>query len=354
MARYDRSRWRVAGRLHECLIRRRQAAMCDVEMRITEHDHIGQACRRVRGIAMQMRRARQRGLSGAWAALQHKLRSGLASLQREAEVQLRALNEALVEPLPLGQILAEFASVEAEFSPGRITFTPDEVRVRTDRIELEDVDLGPFEIRLHIEDLAAPNGPSPLRVVALDPKPALGDPHITHPHVSGESLCAGDALISLKRALDEGRLSDMFMIVRSVLQTYNPRSAHVRLDEWEGEPCPDCGLAIADHDGNECAACGRDFCDECMARCESCDEPMCNLCLVTCNACTADTCRLCASRCSHCGHWACPDCTSDQLCRRCRTSSKENQHETDEHDEADEQPDEFTAPATVSSPASAG
>ncbi len=48
----------------------------------------------------------------------------------------------------------------------------------------------------------------PYRVIALDPHPAAGNEMVTHPHVSDEHVCLGDATIAVKQALATGRVCD--------------------------------------------------------------------------------------------------------------------------------------------------
>ena len=106
-------------------------------------------------------------------------------------------------------------------------------------------------------------------IEALDPHPATESEGVTHPHVRDEMLCTGEASSSISAALEAGRIADFFLIVRSVLTTYNPESPYVSLDNWNGEPCVDCGYYLNDDNRYFCEECEEHFCDECMSGCPS-------------------------------------------------------------------------------------
>ena len=137
---------------------------------------------------------------------------------------------------------------------------------RTGPITLEDVSLGPFAIELHLDRLAGRRTPDAacFDCVALESKPAATDDAVTHPHVKGKTLCAGDATVPLTAALRAGRLADAFLLIRGVLQTYNPASAYVSLRDWGGSSCGECGRSVGPDDTFYCEQCHRDVCDDCF------------------------------------------------------------------------------------------
>jgi hypothetical protein len=96
--------------------------------------------------------------------------------------------------------------------------------------------------------------------------------------------------------------------VRSVLQHYNEKSPHVRLDEWDGPGCHECGDSVSSEDRVRCDACGHEFCSGCVTSCIGCEITRCYSCL---------------DRCAACQEWCCSDClrsstTSKRLhCTRC-------------------------------------
>ncbi len=65
---------------------------------------------------------------------------------------------------------------------------------------MNDVHLGDFEIQLHVPSLAEMRYNSIFRIVALDPHPAASNDCVTHPHVSDERLCPGDAGAAINMA----------------------------------------------------------------------------------------------------------------------------------------------------------
>ena len=180
------------------------------------------------------------------------------------------------------EVVEDLQQLRNEF--GQVQFASKEqaLAVVTDAIELEDVYLGEFEIRLHIDRLGEPQRGSVYSITALDPHPAASNGAVTHPHVSDERLCAGDAGAAIQSALASGRICDFFLLVRSVLTTYSPSSPYVSLDKWAGTPCRDCGYVMDSEDTRWCPSCEHDFCDECSSCCSRCDEAVCNGCLVEC------------------------------------------------------------------------
>ena len=70
-----------------------------------------------------------------------------------------------------------------------------------DPIELEDIFLGDFQIQLQISQLSAMKNNNFLKIIALDAHPAACNDAVTHPHVSDEFLCTGDATVSIQNSL---------------------------------------------------------------------------------------------------------------------------------------------------------
>ncbi|HET6248080.1 MAG TPA: hypothetical protein VFE47_10320, partial [Tepidisphaeraceae bacterium] len=155
-------------------------------------------------------------------------------------------------------ILAEIRQLRDEFDDVEINARERRIEVTTDAITLEDVTLGEFCIQLHLDRLARHRDVSAFVIVAEDANAASSDSSCTHPHVSGKALCAGDATVPLSNALAEGRISDAFQLINRVLHTYNPSSAYVSLDAWDGRSCTDCGRSISSDDLYFCDACGED------------------------------------------------------------------------------------------------
>jgi hypothetical protein len=262
-----------------------------------------------------------RGWRGAAATLRERLQaaagrvqSGCAELRRPRAVPPRpALAELLAE---LGQLHDEFEQVEVRPREGRIC-------VRTDPITLEDVPLGAFSIELRLPRLATHLDASAFEVIAQDPNPAAGSSDSAHPHVSGSSLCAGEATVPIATALSEGRIADAFCLVSAVLHTYNPASAYVSLSDWNGVTCRDCGRSCHGDDVYYCDGCGSDYCDSCISCCDRCDRSLCLSCLDEDGEQGDRVCRHCRRNCRRCGtasdvtrlrlqRGLCDDCLADE------------------------------------------
>jgi hypothetical protein len=283
-------------------------------------------------LAQQLQQAWRCRYNGACRILERRFDRRLTELL--AEVHFLRASQVLdtAEPTPVPghrQLLDELRQIEDEFGSWSLEDDGPSLAVDTDPITLEGVALGPFSIVLEIEHLNDPSPRIPLRVKALNPNPAAESSRVTHPHVSDERVCLGDAATAVHAALRAGRLADVFLLVRNVLQTYNADSPYVALESWEYESCPECG-GPRDADNNwYCETCGRDFCDSCVGSCHDCDASTCHGCLRTCDHCDNTFCPDCLANCAACGERCCRDCLSDDLCPTC-FQEKESE---DDHDE---------------------
>lgn len=228
---------------------------------------------------------------------------------------------SLVEELH--QLQQEFGSVEFDNPENRISAV-------TNRIDLEETYLGPFEIRLHIDKLRNLYKDSPYYCIALDPHPAATSDDVTHPHVTNEKLCEGEGSAAIRAALEEGRLCDFFTMVRSILNTYNPDSAYISLNDWEGEPCYECGYVMNSENSYYCHFCDRIFCEECSTCCGSCDEIVCLGCAAKCEICEEQVCPRCTrTRCIECNSVCCESCIDDGLCPNCKEERIRDEEQED-------------------------
>jgi hypothetical protein len=265
-----------------------------------------------------------------------------------SEAKDATLRPGVQTPGP-GAFLDELRQIADDFADFWIDWRKKAIRAATEPITFRDIDLGPFAIQFHWERLLHQPDVSCFDIVALDPHPAAANSRVTHPHVKDRLLCAGDASVPIRKALEQGRLADAFCLVRSVLEHYNPDSPHVPLDDWEGTVCHDCGRNVGDNDRWCCEGCGSDFCDDCIGncaccdttrchgclmRCDACNEPCCARCLVFCAGSGAECCRHCRVSCGRCGATtAIDDANEAGLCRTCRPNpipepiSPENMHD---------------------------
>lgn len=256
------------------------------------------------------------------------LRSEVDSLARDLSYLLQCVQgtaQASAPAVPaLRDLTEELRQLRGEFGSWEYVAEEHVLHVSTDVIELEGIELGPFQIRLDLQhsDVAVF---SSLRVVALDPRPATSNSSVTHPHVSDDILCGGDAAAAMEAAMSEGRLCDLFMLARSVLEHYNPHSAYVPLSEWDGEGCSECGHIVNEDDRYCCPSCESVLCSECGQTCNGCEDIFCGGCLHTCEFCDERTCRECLKTCP-CGKQCCSPCLIDGLCPACY-QKKEIDHE---------------------------
>lgn len=212
----------------------------------------------------------------------------------------------------------ELAATAAEF--GDLTFEDDELVVTTEPITLEEIALGPFEIRLRFLEIDAD---APYRVRALEPNPAATSSGTTHPHVLDERLCAGEGRSAIAAALAEGRLYDFFTVVDRILHTYAVGAAYVELDRWYGVPCHDCDRTLDEDERYLCDCCDETLCADCQASCERCGDGRCHGCLDHCADCEGGFCTDCLNSCDRCRRRVCDGCREDRLCRPCQEEQED-------------------------------
>lgn len=193
-----------------------------------------------------IRKALDKSIYKNWEAATRKLTHNAQRIIHDLPYAISELEHAIknsqTKTPALRELYEELRQVQVEF--GRLEYNHDEpaLSVFTEPIELAGIFLGDFEIRLQIPQLAEMRNGNYLQVIALDPHPAATNDCVTHPHISEEYLCAGDASVPMQTALVNGRICDFFMLVRSVLETYNPSSPYVSLDEWDGSHRQAVGL----------------------------------------------------------------------------------------------------------------
>lgn len=228
----------------------------------------------------------------------------------------------------LSDIYDELVQTQSDIGEVQIDCDSNTISVVTDPVNLNDIPLGPFEIALEINELAELYEFTPYRIIALEPNPAGANDEVTHPHVSEERLCEGDGSAAIRQALGDGRLCDFFTLIISILNTYNPGSPFVSLDEWEGVCCYDCGYTVSGDDRYYCEYCDRDYCSSCSTYCRICDRTVCLGCAYECLWCNKPVCVECTSKCKDCEEKFCNDCLNEEeLCENCIEKRKENENE---------------------------
>ena len=212
------------------------------------------------------------------------------------------------------ELYSDLVALQSEFDEVEWDFAARTVSVNTEPIVLDDIDLGPFEIRLHWDRFHCHQ---PYETIALQPNRACLNESVTHPHVQDEALCEGEGASSIARSLEEGRLFDFFLLVRGVLTTYNPSSAYVSLQRWFGRLCPDCDDVVDDDSLTYCSGCERTICDNCTTCCSDCSNAVCCGCVESCSECGDSLCRSCQKQCSSCDATLCTTCQIEDRCKAC-------------------------------------
>jgi hypothetical protein len=325
---------RLAGWLQRCWQQAHRRPVPDLEYEWTQLRNRWEAVRRAhRQVAM--------AVAHGWLLCLPECKKQLAECLRHLADASCALSSAYSQDdlpvLSLRHWLEEMTQLHEEFDGVTISREQGKIRVATPPITLREVSLGAFAI-----DLRSKGGTlsiASFEIEALDPSAANSDSDIFHPHVRDGELCAGDAKVPIRKALEEGRLVDAFLMIQSTLQTYNPRSAYVTLDKWHGEICSDCSETVDPQDSYVCERCHCTLCSQCRSECSSCSTAYCPSCIHTCADCKesycrgcleesesrqALYCRHCRASCNKCGnlvgqeeldaeHQYCPACTEDAL-----------------------------------------
>lgn len=228
----------------------------------------------------------------------------------------------------LADIFAELSQIDQELGEYQFDLKEKTLSVITEPITLDDIPFGPFEIKLFIDQIHKLYTDICYRVIALEPNPAGADDNVTHPHVSSEKLCEGDGVVSIRKAIEQGRFCDFFTMIVNVLQTYNPESPYISLDDWEGVSCYDCGYTVSGDDCYYCEYCDRDYCSQCSTYCQMCDTTLCLGCAYECPGCNEPVCQSCTAKCEECEEIFCKDClTEESLCQACEEQRKDDSNE---------------------------
>ena len=297
----------------------------------------------IQRIGGQLARAKGHGLSLMVPRLSSRLAAVLGQIQGlVGELRPRLLR--VEEPGPSPPMLyQELRQLEAEFDSVEVDWKKHTLQVTTEPITLEAIELGAFAIRFAWDQMLQGRVNQRFEILALEPNPAISNEHVTHPHVRDNTLCAGDAELPLRHALEQGRLADACCLIRSVLSTYNASSPYVSLDDWLGSACSECGRSMSEEERTCCDACQEDFCDDCFVCCASCEGYSCVGCLMSCAVCEDRCCASCLQPSSVSGRKCCSSCRvpcgscaadlakdecseEDQLCPDCLAQQTAEDH----------------------------
>jgi hypothetical protein len=303
---------------------------------------------RLQQVGTHLNLSQERG----WTAAVPHLRRDYARLARtlvqHIESNLHFLDTHADRPpvARLADIVADLTALEAEFGGLEIDLKAGTFSVTTEPITFDGIELGPFQIALSLDCIG---DPSPYEVRALEPNPAAESSDVVHPHVHGDSLCEGDGKAAIRLASEQGRLFDLCVIVRQILQTYHAGSAYVPLSRWNGRECHDCGRHASHDDSTWCNRCETDLCHDCAESCPGCHDRCCSECRAACGGCDSSFCEHCLTVCTDCGNLFCSECLGGDRCDTCHNALEDSDEETLEDPPAGV-PDSRNA-ATAASPA---
>lgn len=335
---------KIMMKIANCILS--QISELQQECLLNNHSHLSSFCEKLENI-LKNRRLYDMAIQRKWLAASKKIQVQACRNVGDLNYEIQNLKAHLESEVPktpsVSDVLAELTQIEDEYGQLQYNWEEKTVSVITDPIELEGVMLGSFEIRLYYERISQLCKIRPYHIIALDPRPAASSEDVTHPHVSCEILCEGDGSILIRKALEQGRLADFFDMVIRILNTYNPGSPYVPLNEWHGYPCYDCGYTVDRDESYYCEQCSNDYCSECSSYCKICEATTCLGCLSECSDCHEPVCKDCYGICLDCERRVCNDCLEDQLCYECIENRKDHEDEetiqtTTEHPVAAIQP----------------
>lgn len=256
--------------------------------------------------------------SRAWAVASLTVAGDLEYQLRRLSAELDSLRGRLPQAHPAtkvataGIIAADLLALAEEFEAVEIDLKEKTIKVDTEAIVLEDVQLGAFRIVLHWERIGAGRA---YDVIATDPNPPVGRKDVTHPHVEDHQLCEGAGAPAIRTALTSGRLLDFFVLVRQILQTYNGGSAYVPLSDWSGSEdvtCADCGCFMSSEGAHTCERCDARVCSDCESTCPECGRYICCECCGLCSTCSTNFCQSCLNEVAGSQRLICDGCLSKQ------------------------------------------
>jgi len=302
--------FRIAVRIREQLVHRHAGKYTELGRQV---GLILDQAEHMRPVLKLMGLCRSRGWMTAVASLTSRLEQSsreLLYLRGDLDRSLSATGDKVPS---LKEVYLDLKQAQEEFGSLGYDHQHKALCITSEPIRLDGLYLGEFEISLTIPEIAEPRA-TPYRVIALDPHPPAANDSVTHPHVSDERLCAGDAYASINAALDNGRMFDFFSLVLSVLRNYNPQSPYVSLEDWDGITCWECGSSISPDDSRWCEMCEHEYCEDCASYCSRCDETTCLSCLSTCPVCEESVCSNCLTQCPNCERSLCKNCLDDGQC----------------------------------------
>lgn len=247
------------------------------------------------------------------------------------EQKITQIDQQIQKPVPtLEELISEIKSIRTNFPS--LLMSGNRLKITTDAIVLEydgvTVDFGKFEFIVFLnrdvdEDDDETGFDDVIKVRALSPNKNPEDSTVIHPHIQDNLICYGDGYPLIAQAFQQGRLEDVFRLLTTILNTYNPNSPHKSLGTWKGRECR-CGFHPAT-EFYECDSCGHEMCEECKISCQDCGHQCCDSCNFACESCEEIVCGDCTSRCEGCDCFFCKECVEKcdcgvMNCDECRDS----------------------------------
>jgi len=315
----------IADRIQDALRKVKRSRYTELLSQLTHlEDNLAEIADRSKRLRISIERS--------WLSAAVSCCDGINRITNDASYYLsrfKELSDKPVQEVPkLSALVEDLRQLQQEFGKVELDKADNTISVITEPITLEDVYLGPFEIKLDLNRLAELYRSSPYHCIALDPHPAATSDDVTHPHVTGDRLCEGDGAGAIRAALEQGRLCDFFTLARSILNTYSPESPYVLLDDWDGQACYECGYVTDEENSYFCSFCDQTFCEECSTCCRSCNETVCNSCSQLCAYCEEISCPNCIEDCPRCKRLYCSSCLEEDLCPKCK---EELENENEQH-----------------------
>ncbi len=286
------------------------------KVNLSQFDGVVQTLEYCKGHRQTIAKAEQRNWQYAAHLSTLDLICALEMLSSRTRALLNELQPYLTPRLEVTErdLFSDIQSLRSEFEDVTVDLQAKQITVRTDFITLNDFDFGSFDIEL---DWSAIDQSFEYRVVAVDPVPATANSEIVHPHVQHQTLCEGEGATAITRALFDGRINDFFCIVDRILKSYNPGSAYVKIEDWHGVECCDCGSTVDADSAGCCERCQTDLCGSCARSCCVCSETRCDHCLSSCSGCDDNCCGGCLEPCTECHSNFCPSCINEGKCDDC-------------------------------------
>lgn len=327
----QRNRQRAAAQIHQRLLLYHHDQL---ERHLRQLDELEQPVVAMFKANRLTRIAHQRRWHKSTGKMLARVHQRLGDVQ-QAILQLRNQTADLISQVPAAprlpserELMLDLLALEKEFP--QVDYDPNTQRlsVVTEPIVLESLHFGPFRIELCLwhpfRDVL-----HHLLCIALEPHAASCDDTVTHPHVRDDVLCTGEATTSLRHSIELGRIADLFMIVNSVLHTYNPHSPYIEIGRWDGQVCYDCDAVMSPDDEHFCEFTEHTYCQDCMGQCD-CGNWCALGAMRRCNHTDDLCCPDCLSNCAHCGATVLRDLLTNDFCPDCEEMHHEEEQEQEQ------------------------